>query len=348
MSSAAVGLVYHLKYLEHDTGSHPESADRLKHTMALLESSGLKKRLTPLEARPATHEELSLVHTREHISHIQSLAVGGGGWADSDTVVSPGSYEAALLAAGGAIAAVEAVMRGRVRHAFAMVRPPGHHATPAQAMGFCLFNNIAIAARHLLANKLCQRVLIADFDVHHGNGTEETFDSDGHVLYFSSHQSPLYPGSGRVDETGKGPGKGLIVNVPLPPGCGDKEYLRVYGEILDPVARQFRPEFMLISAGYDAHWADPIASERMTVSGYAELTRLLKGLADELCQGRLVFALEGGYHLQALAASIKATLEVLLGSNQTSDPLGDPPDGDHRSKNIDALLARVKRLHGLA
>ncbi|MDO8472376.1 MAG: histone deacetylase, partial [Dehalococcoidia bacterium] len=214
--------MYHPQYLEHDTGSHPESADRLRKTLSLLETSGLCKRLVMVTPQPATIEEISRVHTTHHIDHVRTIAESGGGMADPDTVVSAGSYQAALLAAGGVLGAAQAVWEGRLSHAFALVRPPGHHATPSQAMGFCLFNNVAIAARHLLAKTQCRRILIADFDVHHGNGTQDAFFSDGRVLYFSTHQMPLYPGSGFLNDAGEGRGKGLVANVPLPPGCGDK------------------------------------------------------------------------------------------------------------------------------
>jgi acetoin utilization deacetylase AcuC-like enzyme len=348
VDSAAVGLAYHPKCLDHDTGLHPESADRLRHTMALIESSGLIHRLTLLNSRQATLEELSLVHTPEHIAAIRNIAARGGGRADSDTIISPGSYEAALFAAGATLEAVDAVIRGDVRHSFALVRPPGHHARPQLAMGFCLFNNIAIAARHLLNVGHCKKVLIVDFDVHHGNGTQEVFESDGRVLYFSTHQSPLFPGTGHVEDVGSGPGRGLIVNVPLPPGRGDDEFLKAYSDILVPLARRFQPEFMLVSAGYDAHWADSIASEQMTVSGFASLTRLLKDLADELCEGRMALTLEGGYDLRALAESIKATFEVMLGNSDILDPLGAPPRNFSRRYSVESLLAQAKQLHGLA
>jgi len=341
-----VGLVYHPKYLEHETGSHPETADRLRRAMSLIEASGLKDRLTVITPRAATHDELARVHTMDHIKGIQALAARGGGRVDSDTVVSPASYDAAVLAAGGVITAAVEVWQARSKHAFALVRPPGHHATPSRAMGFCLFNNVAVAAHYLLANGLCQRVAIADFDVHHGNGTQDAFFADGRVLYFSSHQMPLYPGSGHVREDGSGKGKGLIANAPLPPGCGDDEYLMVYRELFAPLARRFKPDFILVSAGYDAHWSDPIASEQMTVSGYAQLARMLRDLSDELCHGRLVFALEGGYSLKALAASIKATLEVLLGDEKIEDPLGKPRGGGHKV-DLSGLTGEVKRVHGI-
>ncbi|GAI04383.1 unnamed protein product, partial [marine sediment metagenome] len=217
------------------------------------------EQLVPLTPRAASLEELSTVHSMGFISYIQAFAERGGGWLDADTVVSPASYDAALYAAGGAIKAVDGVLSGEVESAFALVRPPGHHALRWEAMGFCLFNNIAIAAKHALNSYRLERILIVDFDVHHGNGTQDAFYHDPSVLYFSAHQYPFYPGSGHFDETGAGPGEGYTVNVPLPAWCGDSEYLRVFEEILAPVARRFSPQLILVSAGYDAHWSDHIS-----------------------------------------------------------------------------------------
>jgi acetoin utilization deacetylase AcuC-like enzyme len=273
------------------------------------------------------------------------VARRGGGWLDMDTVMSSGSYEAALYAAGGAIEAVAAVMGGEVNGAFALVRPPGHHATAGEAMGFCLFNNVAIAAKSALMKFGLQRVLIIDFDVHHGNGTQEAFYDNPGVLYISTHQYPYYPGTGRIEETGRGPAEGTNINVPLPAGCGDAEYEQVFEEIIVPASRRFTPQLILVSAGYDPHWADELASMQVTVTGFARITAIIRGLADELCTGRLVFCLEGGYNLAALAASVKATFEVLLGENGTEDPLGAPPR--QFAPNIGSLIAAVKKTHGL-
>ncbi|MEW6034693.1 MAG: histone deacetylase [Chloroflexota bacterium] len=346
MGANDVGLVYDPMYLEHDTGGHVECARRLVAVTSLLQSSGLDKKLTQLKPRPASQEEIERVHDRGYIAGIRNVAARGGGWLDADTVMSEASYEVALLAAGGLITAVEAVSKGQVGAAFALVRPPGHHATETNAMGFCLFNNIAVAAHHLLASKACERILIVDFDVHHGNGTQDAFYSDPQVLYFSSHQSPLYPGTGSIEDTGSGAGEGFTVNVPLPPWCGDEEYLRAYQEILVPVARRFQPQFILVSSGYDAHWADGLAAHQVTVSGFAGIVKALKRLSDECCPGRLAFTLEGGYNLAALAASIRATLEVLLGATDVQDPLGKP-QGHRRPYSIEELLKAIKRTHRL-
>ena len=317
-----VGLVYDPVYLEHNTGAHVENAQRLTTTLSLLEESDRKGKLTLLSPRPATVEELSTVHAREYISQIESIAERGGGQLDPDTITSPGSYKAAIHASGGVLTAVDAVMNKKVDSAFALVRPPGHHATCWHAMGFCLFNNIAIAAKYALANFNIERILIIDFDVHHGNGTQDTFYTDSNVLYFSTHEYPFYPGSGSIDETGTRDGEGFTVNVPLIAGWGDEEYQAIFEDLLAPVARRFQPQLIMVSAGYDAHWADSISLMRVSVSGFARMVEIIKILATTLCQGNLVFVLEGGYHHEALPLSIAATLDILLGNPEISDPLG--------------------------
>jgi acetoin utilization deacetylase AcuC-like enzyme len=340
----AVGYVYHPIYLRHDTGQHVEVAARLEAIISYLERTGLKSKLTPIEPRPATVDEIALVHQKQYIKGIEEKAAGGGGWLDPDTVMSADSYQAALYAAGGVIRAVEAVMGGEVTNAFALVRPPGHHATSARAMGFCLFNNIAVAASYALARYKLERILIIDFDVHHGNGTQGTFYDNPRVMYISTHEYPFYPGTGSVEETGSGAAKGTNLNIPLPAGCGDAEYLEVFEQVVIPAARRFNPQLILVSAGYDGHWADPLAMMNLSVGGFAKMTGIIKGLADELCRGRLVLTLEGGYHLEALAASVKATFDVLLG-NATEDPLGTTPR--RFAPDINSLIGEIKKVHKL-
>ena len=341
-----VGLVYHPVYLEHDTGQHPENASRLEQTLELLVQSRVRQQLVEVPAVPASMDDLLLVHSAGHISQVERTAQSGGGWLDADTVVSPRSYEAALYAAGGLLQATEAVVSHNLDSAFALVRPPGHHATRTDAMGFCLFNNIAVAARQAIVKHGLSRVLIADFDVHHGNGTQDIFYDNPSVLFFSTHQYPFYPGTGSIEETGSGKGEGSITNVPLPARCGDKEYLQVFEQILIPAARRFQPQIILVSAGYDAHWADGLAQMQVTTTGFAQIAGILTDLASELCQQRLVFSLEGGYHLPALAHSIKATLEVLLGTAEIDDPLGQPTHPG-RAPDIQSIIQRVKSVHNL-
>ncbi len=346
-----VGYVYDPVYLEHDTGQHPENASRLEAIMSHLNESGLKKRLYHIPPRPATIEELALVHHEEYIAYVQAVAKSGGGQLDPDTVVSPGSYKAALYAAGGLVRATEVVMT-EDGSAYALVRPPGHHATATQAMGFCLFNNLAIAARYALNRFSLERVAIIDFDVHHGNGTQDAFYSDPKVLYVSTHEFPFYPGTGGLEETGIGEAKGTTVNIPLPAGSGDAEYLRVFDEVVVPIVRRFRPELILVSAGYDGHWSDRLAMMELSVTGYGRMAGIIKGLADELCRGKLVFTLEGGYHLSALAASVKATFDMLLDEKDIGDPLGPPQSGfkmrGFGTPDITSLVKSLKGIHELA
>jgi acetoin utilization deacetylase AcuC-like enzyme len=226
--------------------------------------------------------------------------------------MGPGSLAAAYLAAGGALAAVDAIQSGQVDHVFCAVRPPGHHAEAGRAMGFCLFNNVAVAARYVQKKHGLKNVLIVDWDVHHGNGTQHSFEEDPSVLFFSTHQYPHYPGTGRATERGKGSGEGFTINVPMEPGQGDDEYRAIFLKYLVPVAEKFKPEFVIISAGFDAHKDDPLANMCLTEEGYSELTRIVAGIAKRHAGGRILSSLEGGYNLSALAASVDAHIQALL------------------------------------
>jgi len=342
-----VGLVYDPVYLTHDTGDHVEVASRLSAILAQLERAGLRQKLVALAPRAASPQEIGLVHQPTYINHIAAMARQGGCWLDPDTVLSPYSYNAAVWAAGGVLAATEAVMDNRVGAAFALVRPPGHHALPQKAMGFCLFNNIAIAARFALSRYHLKKVAIIDFDVHHGNGTNDAFYADSQVLYISTHQFPFYPGSGHAEETGIGSGKGATVNIPMPTGCGDEEYLGVFQEIIAPLVRRFQPELMLVSAGYDSHWADELSLMQVSTTGFARMTKIIKELTEELCPHRLVLSLEGGYNLKALATSVRATFDVLLDNPDIRDPLGPSPH-KNEAPGIGYLLDSLKQIHQLA
>ena len=341
----ATGYVYHPIFLEHNWPHHPENARRLEYTMDVLRQSGVLDRLVQVEPRPATVEELERVHTPAHVEQVRQVAERGGGHLDADTYVNARSYDAACMAAGGLLAAVEAMMAGEIENGFALLRPPGHHATPSRGMGFCLFNNVAVAARHALAQPGIERIFIADFDVHHGNGTQDIFERDPQVFYFSTHEYPFYPGTGHWSEVGRGEGEGTVLNVPLPAGVGDAGYARVFRELVWPLARRFQPDLMLVSAGYDAHWQDPLAMMLLSLTGYAHLARELVGMAQELCQGRILFALEGGYNLDVLANGILNAFYALLGESTVSDPLG----AAHADElDIGAMLSRFRDVHGLS
>ena len=253
------GYVYDPIYLEHNQRGHPENQQRLTTTLRVLEEHGMLNRLVSVPAVPISRERLERVHSGRYVGQVQRVAQQGGGHLDMDTYVRPASYKAALMAAGGLVEATQAVLEGRLANALALVRPPGHHALQGRGMGFCLFNNVAIAARHALAECGLDRVLIVDFDVHHGNGTQDTFENDPAVMFISTHQYPYYPGTGNLRETGRGDGTGGIVNVPLAGSVGDEGFARIFQEIVGPAAWRFQPQLILVSAGYDAHWVDPLA-----------------------------------------------------------------------------------------
>lgn len=308
------GFVYHPAYLDHDMGAgHPESPNRLMAIMRQLEQSGTAGRLKNIQARKAEDEWITQIHNPSYVAALKTHQPRSGRVSlDPDTSMSAGSLAAAYLAVGGALAAVDAIMRGEVEHTFCAVRPPGHHAEAARAMGFCLFNNVAIAARYIQKQYGLSRVLIVDWDVHHGNGTQHSFEQDPSILFFSTHQFPHYPGTGRATERGTGAGEGFTINVPMDAGDGDEEYHTIFMNVLLPAADAFKPEFVLVSAGFDAHRDDPLASMGLTEAGYSDLTSLVVGIARRHAQGRLLSTLEGGYNLTALSASVDAHLKALL------------------------------------
>jgi acetoin utilization deacetylase AcuC-like enzyme len=307
------GFVYSDLFLKHDTGAgHVERPERLTSIINHLKQQKIFPELTIIQPTPAPLEAIQLIHTPDYIQRVKKICLSGNGFVDSsDTPVSQDSYSAALLAAGGAMAAVDAVMSGRVRNAFCAVRPPGHHALKDKGMGFCLFNNVAIAARHIQQKHKLPKVLIVDWDVHHGNGTQAAFYDDASVFYFSIHQTPAYPNSGFSNEIGVGKGTGFTLNAPMPPGSGDAEYQHELVKKLKPAALKFQPDFVLISAGFDASQGDLLGRMKISLQGFAELTQVVKDIADQHCRGRLVSILEGGYNLEALAAAVESHLRVL-------------------------------------
>jgi acetoin utilization deacetylase AcuC-like enzyme len=338
----ATAVVEDLRYRDHRSPSdHPENPDRLAAVGTAIEARA--DRLERLAPREATADEILRVHSRAHLELIAEATRRAPCHLDPDTYVSAESFEVARLAAGGAIELARRVAGGRLESGLAAVRPPGHHAEAGRAMGFCLFNNVAIAARALQAEDRVERVLILDWDVHHGNGTQHFFEEDPSVLYTSLHQFPYYPGTGGAGEAGCGKGTGSTVNIPMPAGCGDAEYLGALQRILVPAARAFRPDMVLVSCGFDAHRDDPLAAMRVSGEGFRAMTSLVRALADDLCQGRLAFVLEGGYAASGLREGTEAVLDVLL------DP--DPPAPRETAElgagsPLGRILADVIQLHG--
>ena len=308
----ATSLFMSPAFAGHDTGSHPENPGRFAAIRGALESSGLLVGRQLPKVEPARDEQITRVHSERHLQGLEAIVMQGGGWIDQDTVVDVHSLEIARFAAGAGIAAVDHVLAANEgqRHAFALGRPPGHHATPDRAMGFCLLNSIAISAAHALDSGL-ERVAIIDWDVHHGNGTQEAFYGRNDLFFCSIHQWPLYPGSGASNERGAGTGEGWTLNLPLPAGSDDLDYLEVFDRAVAPAVRAARPQLILVSAGYDAHKDDPLGGMAVTTNGFRVLTQRVSALADESCEGRLVFVLEGGYDLAALTGSILASIAEL-------------------------------------
>lgn len=330
-------------HIQHSDPQHVEQAARLIAVEQALAASGLLEQAQVFDARPAREQLIRAVHSARMIETLQYISYEGESWIDGDTYAMIGSWDAAATAAGAAVEAVDAVANNRAENAFALVRPPGHHATPDRSMGFCLLNNIAIAARYALDVLGLERVAIVDYDVHHGNGTQDCFYDNGQVLFCSSHAAPLYPGTGDAREIGVGVGHGKTLNVPLPYGTGDSGMQQLYAEVIIPALRRFRPQLLLVSAGFDAHWDDPIGPLALSVAGYSALTQQLKDAAAELCAGRIVLVMEGGYSQRALSASAAAALGVLMDARQP-DLLGPAP---HSEPNIVGIIGGLKRMHPL-
>ena len=331
--------------MRHTKQGHPESNGRIAAMLPVLEEYGLLSPLTRLKPAPASVQQLQRVHTRRLIERIRQVSAYGGGLLDQgDTYATADSYELARLAAGGTATAVDAIMTGQAKNGIALVRPPGHHAEADNVSGFCLFNNVAVAARQAQAVHNAKRIVILDIDVHHGNGTQDIFYGDPSVMFASMHLfAPyFYPGIGTLNEVGQQKGFGATLNVPFPPGVGDVGYNRVLDQVVVPKIQAFAPELMLVSIGFDAHWKDPLAMAGLSLTGYAQIARKLRACADAECNGRILFVLEGGYQYDATTFGILNVVNALLGRDEIIDPLGPMP---YPEQDITHLLRQLKQSH---
>ncbi len=335
------GVIVSDEFRKHDPGKgHPESAERMDAVSRAVSAPGLASKLEVVSPKPAEKEHILLVHWERLYDEVMATRGKERTYLDSDTVASPATADVAHLAVGSVLTGIDRVMEGKLENAFAFPRPPGHHAKPDKAMGFCFFNNVAVGAMYALKRFQIRRILIIDFDVHHGNGTQKAFYTSPEVLYLSTHQHPHYPGTGGIHETGKDEGEGFTLNVPMPAGMGDSEYLRVFREVLVPAGLEYRPELVLVSAGFDAHRDDPLGGMELSSAGYGAISAAILRLAEEACGGKAVFVLEGGYNLRALEESIGAVLTVMTGGDALGVK-GPGPDAD-----ADELLKELRSVHG--
>ncbi len=346
-AAASVAYLTHSRFVEHDEPAHAENARRIRACWRELETSGLLPRLHAIMPESASDEAILRAHSEAYLRQLELLARQAPErrfLLDADTYASAISPEIARLSAGAVLGAVDAVLGGKAQRALALTRPPGHHARPIAAMGFCLLGNVAIAARQAQATFGLERVLVVDYDVHHGNGTQEMLYEDPHTLFFSIHQAPFYPGTGRLGEIGHGAGRGFTINAPLPPAHGDSSYRALFDQVLLPAARRYQPQLVLVSVGFDAHWQDPLARMNLSLRGYDWLARALIEMAEECCDGRIIFALEGGYDTRVLALGVRNLAHALLGDEECHDPIGPAPQP---SPPIGAMLAPLCNIHGL-
>ncbi len=359
-------LIYDPIFLEHLTPAHhPEQPQRLERAMQYLRGLGWLQREGLVQVRPraATVDELAAVHERAYIQEVEELCRQAAQAEDgndseqlmlgTDTYVSARSYEVARKAAGAPLTAIDAILHGQADNAYCLVRPPGHHAVAEAAMGFCIFNTVAVAARYALDAHGLERVMILDYDVHHGNGTQEMFYDDPRVLYISLHQSPFYPGTGHSEERGEGAGLGTTINIPLPAGAGYETYEPIFRQVIAPATDRFNPQLILISAGFDAHWRETqndsgLAQPGMLLStaGFFQLNKILLDLANTICQGRIIMVQEGGYDLEAIASCVATSINQLLGDDAAVDACGPAPHQPYRL-NSDVLIAELRRIHQL-
>ena len=341
---AVTGVVWDPVYLEHVTDDgHPDHPRRLQRLYDCLQTPPASGRFITVAPEPSSDQEILLVHSPAYFKKVRATSGKGAASLSADTLTCDRSFHVAMMAAGGVIKAIRKVLDGSLANALVLCRPPGHHAERTRAMGYCIFNNVAIGA--MVARKIMglARVMVVDWDLHHGNGTQHVFERDPTVFFFSSHQFPHYPGTGHPTETGLGPGEGTTMNVPLMRGCGDGEFIAIYQALLMPVVRAFRPELVLVSAGFDIHAADPLGAMKVSPRGFAGLTRLMLDLARQSCRGRVVFCLEGGYDAGAMAEGAMAMIDELSGQTTTDvNALASTADADR----VETIIHRCTHVHG--
>jgi len=347
---ALTAIVYSKKFLEHKTGFHCENPERLKIALEALKNHGLTNGKIPiLEPKMATPEELKLVHDEDYIKEVKGFCLAGGGYYDGDTYLSKESFEVASYAAGGMLKALEEVYKGKFKRVFGLIRPPGHHAgvygraMRASTIGFCVFNNVAILAAYALKKGLAKKVLIFDFDVHHGNGTQEIFNRSAEVLYISFHERGIYPGTGYEFEVGEGAGEGYSVNIPMPSRADDKSYLKAMDEIVIPIGEEFKPDLILLSAGFDAHHSDGISSIQLSTKAYIGMTEAIINLSKKYSNGKVLACLEGGYSRETLSKALPATIATL---NETKIDLKDKSleTSENIQARVEETIKTVKKI----
>jgi acetoin utilization deacetylase AcuC-like enzyme len=344
MSENKTGIVFDPIFLKHNQPGHPENAKRLESILTGLKESGLLQKLEQVKSRRAEIGEISCCHTEEYIKYVKEFCEKGGGYLDPDTYANEYSFDAASVAVGGSIDLTKAVVNGNLKNGFALLRPPGHHALANKSMGFCLFGNISIAAKFSLQSPKIGKAAIVDFDVHHGNGTQALVGDDPNILFISTHQYPFYPGTGSVREIGSGGAEGTVINIPLEAGVGDNGFKKVYEEIVLPVVRRFNPNLILVSAGYDAHRDDPLANLNLSLSRFDWISRELIKAADEICSGKIIFFLEGGYNLDVLRNGVTNTIKGLMEIELINDVIGQAQQNE---PDINNLIKELRRIHNL-
>lgn len=344
MKKSSTGIVFDTIFLKHDQSGHPENAKRLESIISRLKEKRLIDKVTQLKSRIAEIDEIAICHTKEYVEYANEFCEKGGGYLDPDTYSNKNSFMAAATAVGSSVDLTKAVIKGELKNGFALLRPPGHHALANRSMGFCLFGNIAIATKIVLSQPGINKVAIVDIDVHHGNGTQALIGDDPKILFISSHQYPFYPGTGSIREIGTGAAEGTIINIPLQAGVGDNGFKLVYEKVVIPSLEKFKPDIILVSAGYDAHWDDPLANLNLSLTGYNWISRELIKSAERICAGKIIFFLEGGYNLNVLKEGVANTIRALIGIEGFDDPIGK---SNFAEPDIKKLVNELIQIHKL-